>query len=129
VKQIVADPVRQYLSTFLLQKTADASLQGESKASSRAEQELIVNMAFEDLYAKKSLLGTIPKCANLVRRLEGMGVNEIACLIDFGLDFRLVFEMLPKLDELRAMFQSSGEAADAPKAQADEDDMSWYYER
>lgn len=131
VRQIVADPVKQYLRTFLLQKTADASLQGESKTSSSAEQELIVNLAFEDLYVKKALLGTIPKCASLVRRLQEMGVSEIACLIDFGLDFRLVFEMLPKLDELRAMFQpSTGAGAGAgAKAQADEDDMSWYYDR
>lgn len=121
VRKLVAEPVKQYLKTFLVQKSADANLQGESKASSQKEQELIINMAFEDMYEKKSLLGTIPKCVKLVRRLEEMGVNEIACLIDFGVPFPLVLEMLSKLDALRAELRPEAASPDG------EDDMSWYY--
>ncbi|RCJ16569.1 luciferase [Nostoc sp. ATCC 43529] len=106
VKSLVQEPLQEYLATFLKQRDSDVTLQGESREISQAEKKLLTNLAFEDLYENRSLLGSISKCANLVERLKAIGVNEIAALIDFGVDFQLVLNALPKLTELKTMFQN-----------------------
>ncbi|MCF6524505.1 MupA/Atu3671 family FMN-dependent luciferase-like monooxygenase [Streptomyces sp. JJ36] len=136
VKRIVHDPVRSYLSSFVRQKRNDAEVDGGSKAMSDAEQQALVDVAAEDFYQRRSLLGTPDKCAAVVERLAGIGVGEIACLVDFGIPFDTVLAALPKLDEVRARFAP---AAGAPAAAgpppgpapgaADDDALSWYYAR
>jgi len=121
VRRLVAEPVKQYLGTFLTQRKADANLQGSSKHLEDKERDMLVGLAFEDMYEKRSLLGTLPKCADMVRRMQEIGVNEVACLVDFGLDFQTVLDGLPRINELRAMFQPS------PSASAG--GMAWYYNR
>lgn len=105
VKEWVREPLSRYLSTFLKQRKADAKLQGESRDVSEAETATLTELAFEDLFEKRSLLGTLPKCADLVQRLKDIGVDEVAALIDFGLDFRVVLDALPQLKRLKEMFQ------------------------
>ncbi|WP_328436775.1 LLM class flavin-dependent oxidoreductase [Streptomyces sp. NBC_00444] len=130
VKQIVHDPVRSYLSSFVTQKRNDAAVEGGSSPMSDAEQKALVDIAAEDFYQRRSLLGTPDKCAKVVQRLTDIGVGEIACLVDFGVPFDTVLAMLPKLDELRARFASPATTAAVPQPMAAEDDaLSWYYAR
>ncbi|HLL32468.1 MAG TPA: MupA/Atu3671 family FMN-dependent luciferase-like monooxygenase [Streptomyces sp.] len=130
VKRIVHDPVRSYLSSFVAQKRNDAAVDGESSAMSDAEHKALVDIAAEDFYQRRSLLGTPDKCAKVVQRLSDIGVGEIACLIDFGVPFDTVLGMLPKLNELRAAFAPPAPAAAPAAAPAQDDDaLSWYYAR
>ncbi|KFE71839.1 MupA/Atu3671 family FMN-dependent luciferase-like monooxygenase [Hyalangium minutum] len=122
VRKLVAEPVKQYLSTFLTQRKADATLQGGSKQLDAKEQDMLATLAYQDMYDKRSLLGTIPKCADMVRRMQEIGVDEVACLVDFGLDFQTVLDGLPRINELRAMFQPAASNASASG-------MAWYYNR
>ena len=50
------------------------------------------------------MIGTPNKCSRLIDRLIEVGVNDVACLIDFGLDFDSVMRSLEYLDELRAHY-------------------------
>ncbi|MEU2996699.1 MULTISPECIES: MupA/Atu3671 family FMN-dependent luciferase-like monooxygenase [unclassified Streptomyces] len=131
VKDIVHDPVRRYLSSFVTQKRADAAVDGTSSSMSDAEQRALVDIAAEDFYQRRSLLGTPDKCAGVVQRLSDIGVGEIACLVDFGVPFDTVLGMLPKLDELRARFAPPEAAAPVSAAPAPSADpgLSWYYAR
>jgi acyl carrier protein len=52
-----------------------------------------------------------------VERCRAIGVDEIGCLIDYGIDSATVLEHLPYLNQLRA-------AASAPRAELDADDYS-----
>ncbi|MDC0708553.1 LLM class flavin-dependent oxidoreductase [Stigmatella sp. ncwal1] len=122
VRQTVAQPIKQYLSTFLTQRKADANLQGASKQIEEKEKEMLAGLAFEDMYEKRSLLGTLPKCANMVKKMQEVGVNEVACIVDFGLDFQTVLDALPQVNELRAMFEPQVPAAATAG-------MAWYYNR
>jgi hypothetical protein len=83
---------------------------------------VLLGLAFQDMYEKRSMLGTPAKCADMVRKLQSIGVNEVACLVDFGLDFQTVLDGLPRINELRAQFAPS-----APSASAG--GMAWYYNR
>ncbi|EST38579.1 hypothetical protein N566_06560 [Streptomycetaceae bacterium MP113-05] len=135
VKEIVHEPVRNYLSAFVAQKRNDAAVEGGSSSMSDAEHRALVDVAAEDFYQRRSLLGTPDKCGRVVERLAGIGVSEIACLVDFGVPFGTVLGMLPKLNELRQQFaapsgprQSTAGATSAPAGTAG-GDMSWYYAR
>lgn len=101
VKELVREPVRRYLDTFLQQKRQDATVDGASRPMTDAEQRTLSELAADDFYQRRSLLGTADKCEPVVRRLAGIGVDEIACLVDFGLPFPTVLAALPGLDALR----------------------------
>jgi natural product biosynthesis luciferase-like monooxygenase protein len=53
-----------------------------------------------------TLFGTVEECAELVERLREAGVDEVACLIDFGVPADDVLASLPHLDELRRRYES-----------------------
>jgi hypothetical protein len=66
-----------------------------------ADLSAVASYAFERYYDAILLCGTPAKCSQLVDRLMEVGVNEIACLIDFGLPLAEVMEGLHSLNILR----------------------------
>lgn len=70
-------------------------------ALSDQEREGVLEYAFERYYATSGLFGTVESCAAQVDRLTAIGVNEIACLIDFGIPTDLALSSLEHLDRLR----------------------------
>ena len=65
------------------------------------EQQAVLNYAFERYYQTTALFGTPESALAMVQRLNAIGVDEIACLIDFGVDSETVLAQLPALNELR----------------------------
>ncbi|HVF22614.1 MAG TPA: MupA/Atu3671 family FMN-dependent luciferase-like monooxygenase, partial [Pyrinomonadaceae bacterium] len=59
--------------------------------------------AFERYYRTSSLIGTPSSCMKMIERLKEIGVDEVACLIDFGVDVDSVLESLEHLVVLRAL--------------------------
>ena len=57
--------------------------------------------AFERYYRTSSLIGTPASCMKMIERLKEIGVDEVACLIDFGVDVDSVLESLDHLVALR----------------------------
>ena len=109
VRELVRGPLAGYLSSFLKQRGGDAALHGESKSISDAERQLLVDNVFEDMFENRALLGTPERCISMIERVKAIGVNEVACLLDFGLPFTTVLEGLPKLDEVLAAVGDAGE--------------------
>lgn len=75
-------------SDFDLTKLSDADLDG------------FVGFLYERFFSTRALMGTVESCAPLVQRLEAAGVNEIACLLDFGPGTDDVLASLPTLCRL-----------------------------
>ena len=63
--------------------------------------EAITEFAFLRYYQSGALFGTPERCLPLVDAIRSAGINELACLIDFGVEPELVLEGLPKLGRLR----------------------------
>jgi natural product biosynthesis luciferase-like monooxygenase protein len=63
--------------------------------------EAFVDHAFERFFDFNGLLGTPETCASMVETLKAIGVDELACLIDFGISFEGVMEGLQQLDRVR----------------------------
>ncbi|GAA4670361.1 LLM class flavin-dependent oxidoreductase [Streptomyces chumphonensis] len=130
VRDLVHEPVKRYLASFMTQKRADEAVGGARRDSGADEQDKVAELMAEDYYARRSLLGTPDKCAATVERLRSIGVDEVACLVDFGLPFRTVLDALPALDALRRRCAPAEDRTPAPAAApATAAPLSWYYDR
>ena len=121
VRQVVRKPFLEYLrtSTDLIGATrweltsfakadsqragADALPAGELAALSDEDMAAIMDHAFDRYFRSAGLFGTPAQCVETVDRLRALGVDEIACLIDFGIDESLVLASLEHLDRLRQL--------------------------
>ncbi len=118
VKRLVKEPMCAYLKTAVRLEERAAAGGGAISGGHRIERHTISDAAMQDLldvtferyFETASLLGTLETCQAMVDRLDECGVNEVACLIDFGPSDEQVLTSLPYLDRLR---QSRGDAARA----------------
>ncbi|MBC7957612.1 MAG: LLM class flavin-dependent oxidoreductase [Cytophagales bacterium] len=72
---------------------------------SAADMNDALEFSFERYYASSSLLGTMDACLEMTDKLKAIEVDEVACLIDFGMSTDEVLAALPALDELRQLAQ------------------------
>ena len=108
------EPMCKYLlsSLSLFQSMAD-SLPAHLKDVNRASQEdkdYVVRKAYERYVATRALIGSPEKCVPMIQRLVSMGVDEIACFVDFGVESSLVMENLPHITRLKEMFSVASAA-------------------
>lgn len=82
-----------------------------SNAGTLSAEDLDAALAFsfERYYQSSSLMGTLNDCLERTDHLRQIGVDEVACLIDFGVGVDEVLNALPLLDELRQLANVSDE--------------------
>src|SRR5580765_6766791 len=103
VREIVKEPLKAYLQTYINQFRPMA---GDSVVDpSSAEMQSLLEAVFEHYFEQSSLLGTPDKCAAIIEKVAAAGVNDLACLLDFGLDHETTMEGLRHLAELRRSMQ------------------------
>ncbi|HEX8106922.1 MAG TPA: MupA/Atu3671 family FMN-dependent luciferase-like monooxygenase, partial [Kofleriaceae bacterium] len=102
-KQRARGPFRDYLrSSVELWRTLFAITGQEFPTSGAPEQlEAVIELAIERYFETSGLFGSPETCADLVRELAGAGVDELACLIDFGIEPGEALDSLVSVDELR----------------------------
>jgi natural product biosynthesis luciferase-like monooxygenase protein len=76
---------------------------------SEEELEDLVSYAFERYFETSGLFGTPSTSLRMIDRLKSIGVDEVACLIDFGVDFDSVLSSLHDLDTVRELSNASSE--------------------
>ncbi|MCJ8273846.1 MAG: LLM class flavin-dependent oxidoreductase, partial [Psychrosphaera sp.] len=98
VKTIVQLPFKNYLrhSINLLKPLAD-----EANLDIEEHLEAVVEMAFERYYHTSGLFGTVLECLSKIQTFQAIGVDEISCLIDFGVDSQLTIKHLHYLNQLK----------------------------
>lgn len=109
VRKVVKAPMLRYLgSSANLVGNYTASVpffqkQCAVSAASLTQDDVddALEFSFERYYATSSLLGTMDACLEMTDKLKAIEVDEVACLIDFGVDPDQVLDMLALLDELR----------------------------
>jgi natural product biosynthesis luciferase-like monooxygenase protein len=93
VRPSLTDYMRSSLGLILASDLSTGSLEPE-------EIDLLVERSFEHYFDNVGLLGSVDKGEQVVARLAGLGVDEIACLIDFGLSTDEVLSGLTYLKQL-----------------------------
>lgn len=72
----------------------------ESQPLTGEELDALLEHAFNRYYGTSSLFGTQERCLAMVQKLRDAGVDEIACLIDFGIPAQTVLDHLRHLKAL-----------------------------
>ena len=117
VRDAVRGPMKAYLGTSLnllkqyawafpafkrpqgMDARADAG--NDFGSLSPEEQDELLEFAFLRYYETSGLFGTVDECLAMVDRLKAGGIDEIACLIDFGVPTDAVLRHLPYLNDVR----------------------------
>ncbi|MFI9503266.1 MupA/Atu3671 family FMN-dependent luciferase-like monooxygenase [Nocardia sp. NPDC052566] len=98
VRKTVEGPFRSYLEDSVdLWRRGSAALESLDEKS----RVKVLDFAFERYYRNNGLFGTPDSAHATVARLRAIGVDEIACLIDFGIPDATVLEGLESLSTLR----------------------------
>lgn len=104
VRATVEGPLRAYLrsSVHLLARSFGA-LDPDFDIDALEDEDLdfLVDQSLDTYVEQRGLFGTVEDATATVERLRGIGVDEIACLIDFGIDTKTVLDGLRHLNVLR----------------------------
>ncbi len=109
VKQEVKQPFCNYLKTHfgLVENLAKRiNFQFNPESFTEEDRQQLLEFAFERYFQQgRVLIGTPETCRQTVAHLKEIGVDEIACLVDFGLDFKTVMTSLNKLTDFKQEYQ------------------------
>jgi len=116
VKAKVWHPFREYLRTSvdLIKGLAEGRGQDIRSAEfTKEDMEALLDHAFHRYFDTSALMGTPETTFEMVERVKGMDVDEIACLIDFGVPIDDTLAGLEHLAELRRRSDESSATATA----------------
>ncbi|MBL8149458.1 MAG: LLM class flavin-dependent oxidoreductase [Blastocatellia bacterium] len=101
VRREVEKPFKKYIASAVDSHLA-ARAQKEPRIAqvTEEEKEKILDYSFRRYYQSCALFGTVDECRNVVNKAIAAGVNDIACLVDFGVDYGKVIDSLPFLKTL-----------------------------
>ncbi|MGB7925138.1 MAG: MupA/Atu3671 family FMN-dependent luciferase-like monooxygenase, partial [Pyrinomonadaceae bacterium] len=87
VREKVRVPFCNYLRTSLdLVRALARNVGREVDDMKEDDVQALLDHAFERYFETSGLMGTPEVCLQMVERLKAIGVSEVACLIDFGMD-------------------------------------------
>ncbi|MEU0128145.1 MULTISPECIES: MupA/Atu3671 family FMN-dependent luciferase-like monooxygenase [unclassified Streptomyces] len=106
VRELVRAPLTGYLRSSMELIAASPAAPGSDgfdlNRISAQDREFMLARQFDRLFTSAGMFGTVEDGVEVVRRVAAMGVDEIACLVDFGVDRDEVLRSLHHLDAVRA---------------------------
>ncbi|MGW3409401.1 MupA/Atu3671 family FMN-dependent luciferase-like monooxygenase [Streptomyces sp. NPDC000888] len=118
VKETVREPFTAYLkSSFgLIARSAGSILAGFDPDKLReSDIDFLVRRSFDTYYSTSGLFGTVDQASTVVEKARAAGVDELACLIDFGVGDKEVLAGLDHLNTLRVASEPApGESEGTP---------------
>jgi natural product biosynthesis luciferase-like monooxygenase protein len=123
VKEIVRGPMKEYLRSavglirdaawsFPTIKQKATNDRGEFRPDNLTPEDMdaLLEYAFERYYQTSGLFGSVETARAFAASLTEIGVDEIACLVDFGVPTDRVLAHLPQLARVKAAFRASAAA-------------------
>ena len=122
VRELVRQPMKNYLRNSLKLLSGVAGPLPDFKQSrngsgqplrvdwdklSAEEVEAMLEFSFERYFETSGLFGTPATCGRFVERCRSAGVDEIACLLDFGVPTEQVLTSLPFLNQVRRQAETN----------------------
>ncbi|RAA09406.1 non-ribosomal peptide synthetase, partial [Ralstonia pseudosolanacearum] len=109
-RAVARAPFIHYLrsSVGLFQNMVDSlGLQADVSTLSEDDRDYLLSVAYERYVEHSALIGSPATCRALVERLQAIGVDEIGCFIDFGVDPDTVLGRLDQLALLKQSFETA----------------------
>lgn len=108
VRKKVEKPIKDYLNTTLdlIGKFGlSANFEINPDNMSLDDKNTLLDFAFNRFFEERTLIGTSEPCIDTINKLKNAGVDEIGCLIDFGLTYEDIFKGLSQLCRLVSIFK------------------------
>lgn len=102
VKRKVKDPFKLYLksSVSLISKLSKEFNMSDTNIND-SDLDYLLDIGFERYWQTSALLGTPESCKKILSSIYAIGVTEVACLIDFGMEDTDVMQGLKQLNQLK----------------------------
>lgn len=115
VRRKALQPFKNYLrSSVGLIASLVRSLKLDLDLNNMQEGDLddLLTFAAERYMGTSGLFGTLETCTNMVDAAREIGANEIACLVDFGVDFASTMQSIRHIQELQLQFNRTSSPVD-----------------
>lgn len=114
VKETVREPMKQYLKSamslvqmaswyFPVYNQGNADIAEAAANLSEEDKNAILNHSFERYFETSALLGTPETCLETIKKIKRVGVDEVACLVDFGVASEKVLSHLQYLNAVKTL--------------------------
>jgi natural product biosynthesis luciferase-like monooxygenase protein len=108
VREQARQPFGHYLtsSVGLLQNMVKSQgMEVDFERLKEEDREFLLASAYKRYVETSALIGTPESCCQIIDHLQSVGVDEVACFIDFGVDEQTVLANLPHLQTLKELYQ------------------------
>jgi len=99
-------PFYDYLNSFLDNGKKKAESHGRSVEIAQEDMDEILARSYQDYVENKALIGSVESCAAVIDKLTAIGIDELGCFIDFGVDTDAALASLERVSTLK---QRTGE--------------------
>lgn len=103
VKEQVRAPFTHYLRSYFKQYD---NVRVTPEDVTEADRDALMTAAFEHYFETNTLMGTPAKCSGVIEQLLAADVDELACLVDFGVEADAVLGNMEYLNELREHYEN-----------------------
>jgi len=113
-------PFYDYLTAFLDNGKKKAESHGRQIDLAAEDMEEILSRSYRDYVENKALIGSVESCAAVIDKLSAIGIDELGCFIDFGVETDAALaslELLAKLKERTRDRHSHPTLLPLPRAQ------------
>ncbi|WP_084610648.1 hybrid non-ribosomal peptide synthetase/type I polyketide synthase [Archangium violaceum] len=122
VRDIVREPLLRYFRSsvdIFSNLMASQGLQVDVRGLTEQDMDTLLGQAFEQYLADGGIFGSVEDGVRVVERVRTLDVDEIACLVDFGVDLPSMMSSLRHVDKLRQRFQSPVASAEPVLAEGE----------
>jgi natural product biosynthesis luciferase-like monooxygenase protein len=116
-REVARGPLCDYLRSYLDNSQKKIERQIGDVEVDQEDLDYLTNRSCDDYFNGKSLVGTVESCAAVVDRLKKIGVDEIGCFVDFGIESGLV---LKSLERVTALMQPAATDETLPLTEAEQ---------
>ncbi len=109
-------PLKDYLRSYLDNSQKKLESQNGPVDVEAEDLDYLLEKSYQDYVGNKTLIGTPASCAAVADRLREIGVDEIGCFVDFGVDAGAVLNGLTALNALRERYAPAVTAMHPPVA-------------
>ncbi|GGP87491.1 MupA/Atu3671 family FMN-dependent luciferase-like monooxygenase [Streptomyces sindenensis] len=114
VRETVREPFSRYLaSSFdLVIRAAEAAgaegaaVSRELKNMSPEDVDFLISQAFDRYFQTSGMFGTVDDCMGVLKVIKDAGVDEVACLVDFGVETDTVVDAFTDLARLHETWRA-----------------------
>lgn len=120
---VARPPFKEYLAAHV---SLDQSRLDEEQLKDQDLLDELLELSVDRYLNTASLIGSPEKCLPIVNKLTSLGIDEIACLLDFGIERDRILNALSNIGELKALSFGKSKLSVEHLSQALEQKLPYY---